>query len=110
MSKARSRVCTVARRVSCNAAALFLLPESPRWLVVNGRLDEALTVIQHILTGSTLPNGASLPVSILTSSWHACESGLRADGYARKGFAHNSGTTCRNLTNDCRQQGQHCRC
>jgi Sugar (and other) transporter len=43
---------------SLGAAALFLLPESPRWLVVNGRLDEALSVIQHILSGSTLPSGA----------------------------------------------------
>lgn len=43
--------------VSLHAAALFILPESPRWLVVSSRLDEALAVIKRILASTTLPDG-----------------------------------------------------
>lgn len=43
--------------MSLRAAALFVLPESPRWLVVNSRLDEALAVIKRILASTTLPDG-----------------------------------------------------
>ena len=39
------------------AAGLFVLPESPRWLVVSGRLDEALAVIHKIYTSAGLQNG-----------------------------------------------------
>ena len=39
------------------AAALVLLPESPRWLVVNGQLDAALAIIHRIYTKSDLPLG-----------------------------------------------------
>jgi len=35
----------------CGPAALFLLPESPRWLVVNGQLEAALLVM-HCLYAS----------------------------------------------------------
>ena len=43
------------------AAALVLLPESPRWLVVNGQLDAALAVIHRIYTKSDLPLGTVDP-------------------------------------------------
>ena len=39
------------------AASLFILPESPRWLVVNGHLDMALAVIHRVYIGSVLPAG-----------------------------------------------------
>jgi hypothetical protein len=39
------------------AAALLLLPESPRWLVVNGRLDAALLVMHHLYSSGSLPAG-----------------------------------------------------
>ncbi|KAK9909503.1 hypothetical protein WJX75_003257 [Coccomyxa subellipsoidea] len=38
------------------SAGLFVLPESPRWLVVSGRLDEALAVIHKIYTSAGLQN------------------------------------------------------
>ncbi|KAL4517815.1 hypothetical protein Ndes2526B_g02211 [Nannochloris sp. 'desiccata'] len=38
--------------------AVCLLPESPRWLVVSGRLDDALAVIHRVHTSQLLPVGA----------------------------------------------------
>ncbi|CAL8467848.1 g7386 [Coccomyxa elongata] len=38
------------------SAGLLVLPESPRWLVVSGRLDEALAVIHKIYTSAGLQN------------------------------------------------------
>ena len=43
------------------AVSLFILPESPRWLVVNGHLDVALAVIHRVYTRSVLPAGLFLP-------------------------------------------------
>lgn len=40
------------------AVAVCLLPESPRWLVVSGRLDDALAVIHRVHTSQLLPVGA----------------------------------------------------
>ncbi|PSC70824.1 inositol transporter 2 isoform B [Micractinium conductrix] len=37
--------------------ALCLLPESPRWLVIRGKLDEALAVIHRVYTSKALPAG-----------------------------------------------------
>ena len=42
-----------------SAVSLFILPESPRWLVVNGHLDMALAVIHRVFTRSVLPTGLS---------------------------------------------------
>ena len=39
------------------AAALLLLPESPRWLVVNGQLDAALAVMRQLYSSGILPAG-----------------------------------------------------
>lgn len=48
--------CVIAKLSA--AVALFVLPESPRWLVVNAQLDEALAVIHRIYTDSILPFGS----------------------------------------------------
>ena len=42
------------------AAALWFLPESPRWLVVDGQLDTALAVIHQVYTKEKLPLGGAL--------------------------------------------------
>ena len=42
---------------SAGAAALLLLPESPRWLVVNGQLDAALAVMHQLYSDGMLPAG-----------------------------------------------------
>ena len=47
---------------SVAAVSLFILPESPRWLVVNGHLDMALAVIHRVFTSSVLPTGALPPL------------------------------------------------
>ena len=38
--------------------AMFILPESPRWLVTQGELDKALAVIHQVYTRNQLPLGA----------------------------------------------------
>ena len=52
------------------AVSLFILPESPRWLVVNGHLDVALAVIHRVYTKSVLPAGvAPAPPACCTCQW-----------------------------------------
>ena len=58
--------------VSC-AAALMILPESPRWLVVNNRLDEALLVIRKVYMSAGLADGMQSPIrQSLYSKMCAC--------------------------------------
>jgi hypothetical protein len=44
------------------AAAFFLLPESPRWLVVQGKLDAALAAMHRVYTNNQLPQGGNTPL------------------------------------------------
>ena len=49
----------LSRGLCAAAVSLFILPESPRWLVVNGHLDVALAVIHRVYTKSILPAGST---------------------------------------------------
>ena len=42
------------------ALALVLIPESPRWLVMRGRLEEALATLQAILASRKVGSAAQL--------------------------------------------------
>ena len=58
------------RGLCAAAVSLFILPESPRWLVVNGHLDVALAVIHRVYTKSILPAGCtSAPFACCTCQW-----------------------------------------
>lgn len=46
----------------------MILPESPRWLVVNNRLDEALLVIRKVYMSAGLANGMQSPIRQLLYS------------------------------------------
>ena len=57
--------------------AVFIIPESPRWLVVQGRLDDALAVIHRVHTNQLLPIGAQTSTAEVESElmelWSAVE-------------------------------------
>ena len=42
------------------ALALVLIPESPRWLVMRGRLEEALATLQAVLASRKVGSAAQL--------------------------------------------------
>ena len=74
------------------AAGIVLLPESPRWLVVAGRLDAALAVIHRVLTSRRLPadggeGGVTVPAAVeaeLLSLWSAVEKERAAEAEAAR--------------------------
>lgn len=55
----------------CGTAALFMLPESPRWLVVNGQLDAALLVM-HCLYASGPSRASDHQASTEASTAKVC--------------------------------------
>lgn len=71
----KATCCSVA------AVSLFILPESPRWLVVNGHLDMALAVIHRVFTSSVLPTGALPPLLVMPASKDTFEE-VQGTGYS----------------------------
>ncbi|KAL3163007.1 hypothetical protein ABBQ32_009439 [Trebouxia sp. C0010 RCD-2024] len=75
------------------AVSLFILPESPRWLVVNGHLDMALAVIHRVFTKSVLPAGAHSSTAEveheLMDLWNAVEKDKVVQAARRAAVARN---------------------
>eukprot|EP00887_Chlorella_sp_A99_P007343 scaffold2.g7343.t1 len=73
------------------AGALWLLPESPRWLVVNGRLDKALAVIHRVVTSTRLAPGAQLSTAEVEAEllelWSSVEKDKHTAAERRRAYA-----------------------
>ena len=70
------------------AVALVVLPESPRWLVVNCRLDEALAVIHKVYTDMVLPSGAQESTAEVEQELLELWSSVEKDKAAAQDRAH----------------------